>query len=199
MRRDWFSYLSLVYVDLVDCLIEFVEVFVLLLSKTVKPNTRVFLVICYQVRVATSKIFLTKFHRSLQPDLLHASVFWLSFNIRSWNIESTMSIKLALWAMNNVFRLPFFVNVNHGLRFLSKQRSCSFERFRRNGHLSRSSKTCLYPIKSLLIYDVLFVLPMVFIFLRVLVKHRCVYWISVINSCDAVSPTSLQSSISLTE
>ena len=62
--------------DLADSLVELVEVCVFLLTEAVEPHVLVIPVICDQICVPVAEVFSLKLHRSLDLDLLHATVLW---------------------------------------------------------------------------------------------------------------------------
>lgn len=103
------------WVDLIDRLIELVIELVLLFSETVQPYVLVLLVICDQIRVTVSKVFLMEFHWSLEPNLFHATIFLFSLNVWCRDIQSTMCVKLTLWTVYNVLCFPFFMNIYNWL------------------------------------------------------------------------------------
>lgn len=70
-----------VRVDLVDRLVKLVEVFVLLLAEAVQPHVFIVLIISYEVGVAATEVLSLQFHRSLDSDLLHTTIFRLSIDI----------------------------------------------------------------------------------------------------------------------
>ena len=132
-------------------------------------------------------------------NFLHASIFRQSIDIGSGNVNSSMSIKLTLRSLDYMLWFPSLMNVDNWLWFLTKQRSRSFELVWANRQLSRSPKARFYFFKSFLIDGIFFALPKVLFFFSLLIENWGMSWICIINSGDSMSPTTFQSSISLTQ
>jgi hypothetical protein len=106
----------------------------------VKPVFFVSDIVCNWVIVSVSNLFLPELQRPLNSDLLHATVVWLSLDVRSWNINPFICLYLTEWILFTVVHsLPLVSDVKYLLRLLLKKGSCSFVRFATDWQLTRST------------------------------------------------------------
>jgi len=108
---------------------------------TVEPIIFVLNIVCNDIVIFVSNLFPTKFEAPFNLDLLHAAIFWLSFNVWSWLVDSLMSIHLTkrVWSHQTLL-LPFVCDIHHFLWLRLEQTDMPLESFTTDRKLWARSK-----------------------------------------------------------
>jgi len=160
-----------------------------LVTETVEPVVLIFLIISLHIESFASKVLPSQFQGSLNQDLLHAPILWLSFNVWSWLINPLGCIEFRLGAVYVVSALPSFMDINGSFRFGLQQAPCSLVCIAANWRLTWCTESNFELLQSIVIQFVFFRLHEILLLFGVLVKHWGVFRIGIVQSSHSMSPS----------
>ena len=113
---------------------------ILLVTEAVDPSIFWLLIVGQHISGLITEILLAQLQRPLDLDLLHAAIFRLALDVRSWHIQPLVSVELGLGALHGTLRLPLVRDVNDRFRLGLEQAPGALEGVAANWHLHGGSK-----------------------------------------------------------
>lgn len=95
--------------------------------------------------------------------------------------------------------LPLVADVKHDLWLRLQQRLGALVGFRSNGHLRTRAKAHFEFVEPFVVYVCLVVFNLITLSFLVAEEHGCIIRVCVLDTCDAMLPATLDSSLSMTQ